>query len=166
MGDHSMSTLKEKVMDPITIALIAFLGGGLITGGTIFGIQKANENKIQETTELVSAIGQLKDQLGEGQKQVMINLTDQDLLKDACSTDYIKEHTDSLCREMFCRMQNRGLDKGATQAECENISHITNSKHRLETCMPYWGEDTILEDGGFNKNSKYAICMNVFESRE
>ena len=153
-------------MDPLTIGIICFLGGGLITGGTIFGVQKANENKIQETTELVTAIGQLKDQLGEGQKQVMINLTDQDLLKEACSVDYLKEQGDSLCREMFCRMQSRGLDKGATTTECENISHITNSKARLETCMPYWGEDTILDDGGFNKNSKYAICMTIFKERE
>ena len=153
-------------MEPLTIGIICFLGGGLITGGTIFGVQKANENKIQETTELVTAIGQLKDQLGEGQKQVMINLTDQDLLKEACSVDYLKEQGDSLCREMFCRMQSRGLDKGATTTECENISHITNSKARLETCMPYWGEDTILDDGGFNKNSKYAICMTIFKERE
>jgi len=153
-------------MDPFTIGLLCFLGGSLITGGTIFGVQKAKENKTQETTELVKAIGQLKDGLADGQKQVMINLTDQDLLKDACSTEYIEKNGDLLCREMFCRMQNRGLDKGATQAECENISHITNSKHRLETCLPYWGEDTILSDGGFNKNSKYAICMNVFENRE
>ena len=153
-------------MEPLTIGIICFLGGGLITGGTIFGVQKANENKIQETTELVTAIGQLKDQLGEGQKQVMINLTDQDLLKEACSVGYLKEQGDSLCREMFCRMQSRGLDKGATTTECENISHITNSKARLETCMPYWGEDTILDDGGFNKNSKYAICMTIFKERE
>jgi hypothetical protein len=153
-------------MEPLTIGIICFLGGGLITGGTIFGVQKANENKIQETTELVAAIGSLKDQLGEGQKQVMINLTDQDLLKEACSVAYLKEQGDSLCREMFCRMQSRGLDKGATTTECENISHITNSKARLETCMPYWGEDTILDDGGFNKNSKYAICMTIFKERE
>lgn len=153
-------------MDPLTIGLLCFLGGSLLTGGTIWGIQEAEKNKTKETTELVTAIGQLKDQLGEGQKQVMINLTDQDLLKDACSTAYIEKNGDLLCREMFCRMQNRGLDKGATQAECENISHITNSKHRLDTCMAYWGEDTILEDGGFNKNSKYALCMSVFENRE
>ena len=153
-------------MDPLTIGLLCFLGGSLLTGGTIWGIQEAEKNKVKETTELVTAIGQLKDQLGEGQKQVMINLTDQDLLKDACSTEYIEKNGDLLCREMFCRMQNRGLDKGATQAECENISHITNSKHRLDTCMSYWGEDTILEDGGFNKNSKYALCMSVFENRE
>jgi hypothetical protein len=159
-------TLKERIMDPLTIGLLCFLGGSLLTGGTIWGIQEAEKNKVKETTELVTAIGQLKDQLGEGQKQVMINLTDQDLLKDACSTEYIEKNGDLLCREMFCRMQNRGLDKGATQAECENISHITNSKHRLDTCMSYWGEDTILEDGGFNKNSKYALCMSVFENRE
>ena len=153
-------------MDPLTIGLLCFLGGGLLTGGTIFGIQKSQDSSTQETTELVTAIGSLKDQLGDGQKQVMINLTDQDLLKEACSVVYLKEQGDSLCREMFCRMQSRGLDKGATTTECENISHITNSKARLETCMPYWGEDTILDDGGFNKNSKYAICMTIFKERE
>lgn len=153
-------------MDPLTIGLLCFLGGGLITGGVWFGVEQSKAEQTQNTTELVTAIGGLKDQLADGQKQVMINLTDQDLLKDACSTEYIEKNGDLLCREMFCRMQNRGLDKGATQAECENISHITNSKHRLDTCMAYWGEDTILEDGGFNKNSKYALCMSVFENRE
>ena len=158
--------IKERIMDPLTIGILCFSGGSLVTGGTIWGIQEANKDRTQETTELVKAIGGLKDTLADGQKQVMINLTDQDLLKDACSTTYIEKNGDLLCREMFCRMQNRGLDKGATQAECENISHITNSKHRLDTCMEYWDKDTILEDGGFNKNSKYALCMQVFENRE
>ena len=150
-------------MEPFTIGLICLLVGGLIGAGTTVAIDKAND---KDTVELVQAIGQLKDQLGEGQKQVQINLTDADLLKVACSSEWMTDNTDSLCREMFCRMQNRGLDKGATTTECENISHITNSQARLTTCMTYWGEDTILSDGGFNKNSKYAICMQVFQNRE
>lgn len=150
-------------MDPLTIGLLCFLGGSLLGGGITFAVTKNNE---KNTVELVEAIGGLKDQLGEGQKQTMINLTDTDLLKEPCSLTYIEKHGETLCREMFCRMQNRGLDKGATQAECENISHTTNVQLKLDTCMPYWGEDTILEDGGFNKNSKYALCMQIFENRE
>ena len=150
-------------MEPITLGLICFLVGGLIGGGVVFGVDKAND---RDAASLVEAIGQLKDNLGEGQKQVQINLTDQDLLKVACSAEWMKDNTDSLCREMFCRMQNRGLDKGATNAECENISHITNSKARLETCMEYWDSTTILEGGGLNLNSKYSQCMGVFKERE
>lgn len=158
-----MTTLKERIMDPVTIGIICFLVGGLLGVGGTIAVDKAND---KDTVELVEAIGQLKDHLGEGQKQVQINLTDEDLLKVACSAEWMTENSDSLCREMFCRMQNRGLDKGATTTECENISHITNSKARLSTCMVYWDESTILSDGGFNKNSKYAICMQVFQNRE
>lgn len=56
-------TLKERIMDPLTIGLLCFLGGSLLTGGTIWGIQEAEKNKVKETTELVTAIGQLKDQI-------------------------------------------------------------------------------------------------------
>jgi hypothetical protein len=150
-------------MEPITLGIICFLVGGLIGGGVVFGVDKAND---KDTVELVEAIGQLKDNLAEGQKQVQINLTDQDLLKVACSAEWMKDNTDSLCREMFCRMQNRGLDKGATNKECENIAHVTNSKARLQTCMDYWDETTILEGGGLNLNSKYSQCMSVFKNRE
>lgn len=155
--------LKERVMDPLTIGIICFVVGGLIGAGTTVAIDKAND---RDTVELVEAIGQLKDHLGEGQKQVQINLTDQDLLKVACSSEWMEKNTDALCREMFCRMQNRGLDKGATQAECENISHMTNSKTRLATCMEYWDDSTLLEGGGINLNSKYSQCMSVFKERE
>jgi hypothetical protein len=150
-------------MDPLTLGLLCFFGGLLVGGGTMFGIKEA-DNK--NTAELVEAIGELKTPLADAQGDVMRNMTDQDLLKEACSTAYLKEKGDSLCREMFCRMQNRGLDKGATTTECENISHITNAKSMLGECMQYWGDDTILTDGGFNKNSKFAVCMDVFEDRE
>ena len=156
-------TLREKIMDPITIGVICFIVGGLLGVGGTVAVDKAND---KDTVELVQAIGELKDTLGEGQKQVQVNLTDTDLLKVACSSEWMTAKGDSLCREMFCRMQNRGLDKGATNQECENISHVTNSKARLDTCMVYWGEDTVLTDGGFNKNSKYALCMQVFQNRE
>lgn len=150
-------------MDPLTLGLLCFFGGLLVGGGTMFGVKEA-ENK--NTAQLVEAIGELKTPLADAQGDVMRNMTDQDLLQEACSTAYLKEKGDSLCREMFCRMQNRGLDKGATTTECENISHITNAKSMLGECMPYWGDDTILPDGGFNKNSKFAVCMDVFEDRE
>lgn len=150
-------------MEPVTLGIICFLGGILLGGGTVFGVNKAND---KATADLVAAIGELKTPLADAQGDVMRNLTDEDLLSVACSKEWMVDKGDSLCREMFCRMQNRGLDKGATTTECENISHVTNSKARLTECMQYWGEDTILEDGGFNKNSKYAICMQVFKERE
>lgn len=154
-------------MDPLTIGLICFFVGSLIgVGGTIAVDKATDKAQAEQMTQLVTAIGELKTPLADAQGTVMKNLTDQDLLKVACSSEWMVEKGDSLCREMFCRMQSRGLDKGATTTECENISHITNSQARLSTCMAYWGEDTVLSDGGFNKNSKYAICMQVFQNRE
>jgi hypothetical protein len=54
-------------------------------------------------------------------------LADIDLVKVPCSIDFIKEHGDLLCRELFCRMQQRGLDSKTSQTDCAGISNMNNT---------------------------------------
>ena len=124
--------------------------GGLIGAGTTVAIDKAND---KDTVELVEAIGQLKDTLGEGQKQVQINLTDQDLLKVACSSEWMEKNTDALCREMFCRMQQRGIDAQTSQGDCSEIANIANTKSIQNACKDSKGDD-------------FDSCVDLFFKRK
>ena len=123
---------KEGKMSILAIVIISALGGGLVTGGTIWGIQEANKNKNKETAEIIKAISDLETKFEQAQAQAVTNLTEPDLLKIPCSAEFIKEHDPNalLCREMFCRMnrqgggQNSSGGAGATESDCSSISGV------------------------------------------
>ena len=75
----------------------------------------------------------IKDETAEKQQDVIIQLTDLDLVKPVCAPDFIEKNTDLLCREMFCRMQQRGID-AKTGSECENIGNVLNKKAIRDAC--------------------------------
>ena len=54
-------------------------------------------------------------------------LADLDILKIPCSTEFIEAHKDLLCRELFCRMQQRGLDSKTSGVDCSGISNMNNT---------------------------------------
>ena len=62
------------------------------------------------------------------------NLTEPDLLKVPCSSEFIEQNTDLLCREMFCRMQQRGIDAQTSQSDCNEIANISNTKSIQAAC--------------------------------
>ena len=101
----------------------------------------------------MSAVSQIKSELAEAQLEATKNLTDTDLLEIPCSQEYIDKNTDLLCREMFCRLQSRGLDSASSQSECEEISNIQNSLKILDACKD-------LEEGA------YRACVGVFNQRK
>ncbi len=68
------------------------------------------------------------------ESEVAEKLTDIDLLKVPCSSEYIAENNDLLCREMFCLMQTRGIDSKVSGADCSAISNVQNTMVILETC--------------------------------
>jgi hypothetical protein len=141
-------------MSTLSIILIAALGGSLVTGGTIWGIQAKNANSAQANVEIIEAIAGIKSDLAEAQLVTAVNLTDTDLLEVPCSAEYIKEHkSDLLCREMFCRLQSRGLDSAAAQSECEEIANLQNSLIILDAC-----------DG--RDSGAYQACLQVFTTRK
>ena len=122
-------------MTSLIIAAVVGLVVGI--GGTI-GIQQATKPK-EETKQLVVAVG--GDEVAKGQTEVQKELIDLDLLVEPCSKEFIKEQKDSLlCREMFCRMQQRGIDAQTSQTDCESISNIANTKTIQDACKDLKGD--------------------------
>ena len=73
------------------------------------------------------------DPVGDVAKQ----LTNLDLLVEPCSAEYIKENGDLLCREMYCRVMQRGVEAKTSGAECENISNVANSQIIINHCESF-----------------------------
>jgi len=170
-------TLKERLMDPITLALIAFIGGGVVTGGTIWGINKSNESG-ENTTEVINAIAGLETKFEQSQATAVVNLTEPDLLKIPCSIEFINGTVDKdnkqitpangdlLCREMFCRMnrqgggQNSSGGAGATETDCSAISAVQINQLKIDTCMEFWDVE-----GNNDQNSKFSRCIVQFDKK-
>lgn len=60
-------------------------------------------------------------------------LADIDLVKVPCSAEFIKDNSDLLCRELFCRMQQRGIDSKTSAADCAVISNMNNTLVLIDT---------------------------------
>jgi hypothetical protein len=138
----------------IWLLIVGILGGS----GTTLGIWLAVEKNKNETAEIlagqadiVQAVGEAANKAIEGQHDIQRNLTAPDLVAYACSAEGIAA-APQLCREMFCRMQQRGLDS-KTGDECEEITNIINSTIILKQCGG-------LDDGA------YQACLRIFEKRK
>jgi len=84
---------------------------------------------------------------------VQKQLIDLDLLVVPCSSEYVTANNDLLCREMFCRMQQRGIDAQTSQQDCSEISNIANTKAIQKSCENMQGE--VLE-----------ACIDLFFKRK
>lgn len=102
------------------------LGGLVIGAGTVGGLWLW----FQRTPEITV----VHDKTSEKIQDVIIQLTDLDLVKPVCSPEFIEKNTDLLCREMFCRMQQRGIDAKSGAIECEAISNVSNKKAIRKFC--------------------------------
>ena len=98
---------------------------GIIIGGvsTIVATKKNPEPEVQPV-----------EQVATQQQEIIKQLTDTDLLLEPCSQIYIEQHSNLLCREMFCRMMQRGIDAKTGANECEEISNVANSFYIIEHC--------------------------------
>jgi hypothetical protein len=101
--------------------------------------------------DIISQVGKVSDQVAQGQLDVQRNLTAPDLIEYACSKEGL-EANPLVCREMFCRMQQRGIDS-KTGDECEEITNVINSLEILKAC-----------DG--RKDGEYTACIRIFEKRK
>jgi hypothetical protein len=133
-------------------SLIIAAAVGLVVGiGGTIGIQQATKPK-EETKPLVVAVG--GDEVAQGQVEVQKDLIDLDLLVEPCSKEFIQEQKDSLlCREMFCRMQQRGIDAQTSQTDCESISNIANTKTIQDACKDL-------------KDDELTACTELFFRRK
>lgn len=119
----------------IEIIIAAVVGIALGVGGT-FGIQAASKSN----EPVIVAVG--GDEVAKGQTEVQKQLTDLDLVKDICAPAFIVEQKqgDLLCREMFCRMQQRGIDAQTSQTDCNEIANISNTKSIQDACDALEGD--------------------------
>jgi len=120
-------------MTTVVIAALCglILGGGVATGVAI-KVSNDRDKIVQEAAAMagVKAAGEVVDDLTKPAN----NLTAPDLLKVACSAEHIEKNGDLLCREMFCRMQSRGIDAKTSGVECEQISNVNNKRAMMEIC--------------------------------
>ena len=155
--------IKGVKMDVVYMTVIGLLLG---VGGTL-GIQHALKPKDKDdTAEVLKAINELESSIDKAEAKAIENLTEVDLLKVPCSETYIEKHTESLCREMFCRMNRQGQGQGSTSKECDSIGNAINSTSAIKTCMAYWNEKTLTTRGGLDQNAQYVQCLNIFEKRK
>jgi hypothetical protein len=126
-------TEGEKKMTAIIIAaLCGILVGGGVASGVAISVVNRQDKAVQEAAAVAGA--KAASAVVDDLTRPAVNMTEPDLLKIACSAEHIDKHGDLLCREMFCRMQTRGIDAKASGTECEQISNIGNKQTMMKTC--------------------------------
>jgi|SaaInlStandDraft_2_1057019.scaffolds.fasta_scaffold142553_2 hypothetical protein len=141
MKDTKMNNILEHKMT-ITFVLLSFIVGA----GTGFGISlKFNKNQEPIKQEPIIVTG---TETGD-------KLADIDLVKIPCSKEYIETNSDMLCRELFCRMQQRGLDSKTSAADCASISNMNNSLQFIEVITKHC---TITQEN----TDDYNKCFDRF----
>jgi hypothetical protein len=120
----------------MTTVIIAALCGLILGGATVGGVALKAGNDRDKIIQEAAAVAGTKaaSEVVDDLTKPANNLTAPDLLKVACSAEHIEKNDDLLCREMFCRMQSRGIDAKTSGVECEQISNISNKKTMMEIC--------------------------------
>ena len=116
-------------MSITTAILLGVLGGSVTTTGIWFWVDNKNADITKITTlqnDTINKLATLNASIDARELEIKQQLTAPDLIAVACSAEYMTDHGDLLCREMFCRLQTREGD-GASQVECEQIANVANS---------------------------------------
>ena len=73
------------------------------------------------------------EQVAKEQIKVQLQLTDLDLVKPLCTPKFIAANDDHslICRELFCRMQTRGIDSKTAGSDCESIGNMLNKMRSI-----------------------------------
>ena len=118
----------------LTAYFLIGLGGVIVGGVGTLVITKKKEEPVSQPVSPI--IVEPADPVSDVAKQ----LTNLDLLVEPCSAEYIKENGDLLCREMYCRVMQRGLEAKTSGVECEEISNVANSQIIINHC------ETFIDD--------------------
>ncbi len=121
--------MQIKGDNMLTAYILIGLGGLAVGSLTTIAITK---DKI-ESQPVAPIIIEPVDPVSGVAKQ----LTNLDLLVEPCSAEYIKENGDLLCREMYCRVMQRGVEAKTSGAECEDISNVANSQLIINHCESF-----------------------------
>tara|TARA_R110002020_G_scaffold196399_5_gene397399 strand:+ start:1019 stop:1435 length:417 start_codon:yes stop_codon:yes gene_type:complete len=123
--------MKLKEISMLTAYFLIGLGGIIVGGVSTLVITKKKEEPVSQPVQPI--IVQASDQVSDVAKQ----LTNLDLLVEPCSAEYIKENGDLLCREMYCRVMQRGVEAKTSGVECEEISNVANSQIIINHCEAF-----------------------------
>ena len=115
----------------ITAYLIVGLSGAILGGATTLIITKKKKEPVSQPVSPI--IVEPVDPVSDVAKQ----LTNLDLLVEPCSAEYIKENGDLLCREMYCRVMQRGVEAKTSGAVCEEIANVANSQIIINHCESF-----------------------------
>ena len=97
----------------------------------------------------------IEDKTSEKQQDVIMQLTDLDLVKPVCSPDFVQSNSDLLCREWICRMMQRGIDAKTSQVDCNEIANVANKIAIHNFCKEQAPED----------EEKQRKCIEFFDRR-
>lgn len=121
--------MKLEGEDMITAYILIGLGGLVVGSLTTIAITKDKTESQPVSPIIVEPVDPVSD--------VAKQLTNLDLLVEPCSAEYIKENGDLLCREMYCRVMQRGVEAKTSGAECEEISNVANSQIIINHCETF-----------------------------
>ena len=121
------------------IVVVALIAGGGAGAGIVSGMNKDKN-----------------DESGVVQAEVAKQLSDMDILKEPCSSEYIETNGDGLCREMFCWAQTNSTTGEASGISCDAISNINNTITVLDVC----GKQSQLSDDAVDS------CRTLFRERK
>ena len=110
----------------LTSLILAAVGGLVVGGGVVYKVTK--KEPVEQTPPPVVVVPDPND------SEVLKQVTSPDLVSVSCSKEHIDQHGDLLCREMFCRLQSRGIDSKTSGSECEQIANIANTIQILDAC--------------------------------
>ena len=109
----------------MTWIIVAAVAGLAVGGGSVFAVTHNDKPVAPVVVADVSA---------QKQAEVQVNLSNLDIVKPVCTSEFIKENGDGLCREMFCFAQSQSTTGAAGEKGCDAISNINNTKVILATC--------------------------------
>jgi hypothetical protein len=113
----------------LTTYILIALGSVVLGGGSALLLTKDKTDSQQVAPIIIEPVDPVSD--------VAKQLTNLDLLVEPCSAEYIKENGDLLCREMYCRVMQRGVEAKTSGAECEEIANVANSQIIINHCESF-----------------------------
>jgi len=113
----------------LTAYILIGLGGLAVGSLTTIAITKDKTESQPVSPIIIEPVDPVSD--------VAKQLTNLDLLVEPCSAEYIKENGDLLCREMYCRVMQRGVEAKTSGAECEEIANVANSQIIINHCESF-----------------------------
>jgi len=109
----------------MTWILVAAAAGLVVGGGGMFAVTRADKPVAPVVVADVSA---------QKQAEVQVNLSNLDIVKPVCTTEFIQQNGDGLCREMFCLAQSQSTTGAAGEKTCDAVANINNTLVILKTC--------------------------------